>query len=186
MATGLSAVSPGDLLDRRVEITGPVERKMVINALNANVKVFMADFEDSLAPNWEKVIDGQINLRDAVNGTISYTNEAGKIYQLQTQPGGTGLPRTRFALAREARHLGVKKPSPAACLILRSTFSTTIKTCSPKAAVPISICQKPSPRQEAAWWSEVFSFTEDRFNLPRGTIKATLLIGNPAGGIPDG
>ncbi|CDL41907.1 Malate synthase [Citrobacter freundii] len=77
---------PDDLLDRRVEITGPVERKMVINALNANVKVFMADFEDSLAPEWSKVIDGQINLRDAVNGTISYTNEAGKIYQLKPNP----------------------------------------------------------------------------------------------------
>lgn len=69
---------PQDLKDRRVEITGPVERKMVINAMNANVKVFMADFEDSLAPDWRKVIEGQINLRDAVNGTISYTNEAGK------------------------------------------------------------------------------------------------------------
>ena len=69
-----------------MEITGPVERKMVINAMNANVKVFMADFEDSLAPDWQKVIDGQINLRDAVNGTISYTNEAGKIYQLKPNP----------------------------------------------------------------------------------------------------
>lgn len=77
---------PADLQDRRVEITGPVERKMVINALNANVKVFMADFEDSLAPDWNKVIDGQINLRDAVNATISYTNEAGKIYQLKPNP----------------------------------------------------------------------------------------------------
>ncbi|MGT4676721.1 hypothetical protein ACO2CR_22300, partial [Aeromonas caviae] len=77
---------PVDLQDRRVEITGPVERKMVINALNANVKVFMADFEDSLAPEWSKVIEGQINLRDAVNGTISYTNEAGKIYQLKPNP----------------------------------------------------------------------------------------------------
>ena len=77
---------PDDLQDRRVEITGPVERKMVINAMNANVKVFMADFEDSLAPDWHKVIDGQINLRDAVNGTISYTNEAGKIYQLKPNP----------------------------------------------------------------------------------------------------
>ncbi|MGS2657340.1 hypothetical protein [Citrobacter koseri] len=62
---------PDDLQDRRVEILSPVERKMVINALNANVKVFMADFEDSLAPEWSKVIDGRINLRDAVNGTIS-------------------------------------------------------------------------------------------------------------------
>src|SRR5690606_29784045 len=77
---------PQDLQDRRVEITGPVERKMVINAMNANVKVFMADFEDSLAPDWRKVIEGQINLRDAVNGTISYTNETGKIYQLKPDP----------------------------------------------------------------------------------------------------
>lgn len=77
---------PADLRDRRVEITGPVERKMVINALNANVKVFMADFEDSLAPCWDKVIDGQINLHDAVKGTISYTNESGKVYQLKSNP----------------------------------------------------------------------------------------------------
>lgn len=77
---------PADLQDRRVEITGPVERKMVINALNANVKVFMADFEDSLAPSWQKVMEGHINLRDAVNGTISYTNESGKIYQLKPDP----------------------------------------------------------------------------------------------------
>ena len=77
---------PTDLRDRRVEITGPVERKMVINALNANVKVFMADFEDSLAPSWDKVIDGQINLHDAVKGTISYANESGKIYQLESNP----------------------------------------------------------------------------------------------------
>ncbi len=90
---------PADLQDRRVEITGPVERKMVINALNANVKVFMADFEDSLAPDWHKVIDGQINLRDAVNGTISYTNEAGKNLSVAARSGGSGLPRSRPASA---------------------------------------------------------------------------------------
>lgn len=69
---------PVDLEDRRVEITGPVDRKMVINALNSRAKVFMADFEDSLSPAWEKLIDGQINLRDAINGTISFQNEQGK------------------------------------------------------------------------------------------------------------
>ena len=76
-----------------MEITGPVERKMVINALNANVRVFMADFEDSLAPEWSKVIDGQINLRDAVNGTNSYTN------------GVIGLSCTWLASAGKTRHL---------------------------------------------------------------------------------
>ncbi len=92
-----------------MEITGPVERKMVINAMNANVKVFMADFEDSLAPDWQKVIDGQINLRDAVNGTISYTNEAGKIYQLKPNPAvlicrvrGLHLPEKHVTPARRS------------------------------------------------------------------------------------
>lgn len=77
---------PADLQDRRVEITGPPDRKMVINALNANVKVFMADFEDSLAPCWEKLIDGQQTLREAVAGTLRYTSENGKIYQLRADP----------------------------------------------------------------------------------------------------
>ncbi|MGL4454320.1 MAG: malate synthase A, partial [Plesiomonas sp.] len=76
---------PADLQDRRVEITGPVERKMIINALNANVKVFMADFEDSLAPSWEKVMQGQLNLRDAVDGTIEHRGENGKNYRLNAK-----------------------------------------------------------------------------------------------------
>ena len=130
---------PADLQDRRVEITGPVERKMVINALNANVKVFMADFEDSLAPDWRKVIDGQINLRDAVNGTISYTNEAGKIYQLQPNPAvlvcrvrGLHLPEKHVTWRHEA--------------IPGSLFDfITTRRCWRKEVVPTSICQKHRP-----------------------------------------
>ena len=72
-----------DLLDRRVEITGPVDRKMIINALNANVRVFMADFEDSLAPTWENVVEGQINLRDANRRTIDFTNPDGRKYTVE-------------------------------------------------------------------------------------------------------
>ena len=125
---------PDDLQDRRVEITGPVERKMVINAMNANVKVFMADFEDSLAPDWHKVIDGQINLRDAVNGTISYTNEAGKIYQLKPNPA-----------VLICRVPGVAKPFRAVCLTSPSISSTTTRICWQKAAAPISICRKHRP-----------------------------------------
>lgn len=135
---------PEDLQDRRVEITGPVERKMVINAMNANVKVFMADFEDSLAPDWRKVIEGQINLRDAVNGTISYTNEAGKIYQLKPNPAvlicrvrGLHLPEKHVTWRGEA--------IPEACLILHSISSTTTKPCWRKAAARISICLKRRP-----------------------------------------
>ena len=77
---------PDDLLDRRVEITGPVDRKMIINALNANVRVFMADFEDSLAPTWQNVVEGQINLRDANKRTIEFTNPDGKQYRLDPDP----------------------------------------------------------------------------------------------------
>src|SRR5262252_8181296 len=73
---------PNDLRDRRVEITGPVERKMIINALNSGASVFMADFEDSLSPTWENVVEGQQNLRDAVAGTIAFTGEGGKEYRL--------------------------------------------------------------------------------------------------------
>lgn len=166
---------PQDLLDRRVEITGPVERKMVINALNANVKVFMADFEDSLAPNWEKVIDGQINLRDAVNGTISHTNEAGKIYQLKPDPAvlvcrvrGLHLPEKHVTWRGEA--------IPGSLFDFALYFFHNHKNLRAKGSGPYFYLPKTQAWQEAAWWSEVFSFTEDRFNLPRGTIKATLLI----------
>jgi malate synthase len=166
---------PDDLLDRRVEITGPVERKMVINALNANVKVFMADFEDSLAPNWGKVIDGQINLRDAVNGTISYTNEAGKIYQLKPDPAvlvcrvrGLHMPEKHVTWRGEA--------IPGSLFDFALYFFHNHKNLLARGSGPYFYLPKTQAWQEAAWWSEVFSFTEDRFNLPRGTIKATLLI----------
>ncbi|MDU4364964.1 MAG: malate synthase A [Klebsiella oxytoca] len=166
---------PVDLQDRRVEITGPVERKMVINALNANVKVFMADFEDSLAPEWSKVIEGQINLRDAVNGTISYTNEAGKIYQLKPNPAllicrvrGLHLPEKHVTWRREA--------IPGSLFDFALYFFHNYKALLEKGSGPYFYLPKTQAWQEAAWWSEVFSFTEDRFELPRGTIKATLLI----------
>ena len=96
---------PTDLLDRRVEITGPVDRKMVINALNANVRVFMADFEDSLAPTWENVVEGQRNLRDANRRTIEFTNPDGRKYALNDPSGGLDRTRSRFASQRKARRM---------------------------------------------------------------------------------
>lgn len=135
---------PADLQDRRVEITGPVERKMVINALNANVKVFMADFEDSLAPDWNKVMDGQINLRDAVNGTISYTNEAGKIYQLKPDPTRIDLSCTWSTSARKTCYLA-GEAIPGSLFDFALYFSTTIKRCSLKVAARIFTCRKRKP-----------------------------------------
>lgn len=166
---------PADLQDRRVEITGPVERKMVINALNANVKVFMADFEDSLSPNWDKVIEGQINLRDAVNGTISYTNESGKIYQLKPDPAvlvcrvrGLHLPEKHVRWNGEAISGGL--------FDFAMYFFHNYRALLEKGSGPYFYLPKTQSYQEAAWWSQVFSFAEDYVNLPRGTIKATVLI----------
>lgn len=166
---------PDNLLDRRVEITGPVERKMVINALNANVKVFMADFEDSLAPSWEKVIEGQINLHDAVNRTISYTNENGKLYQLKADPAVL-ICRVRGLHLPEKHVLWEGKPIPGALFDFALYFYHNYQQLLKSGSGPYFYLPKLQAYQEAAWWSEVFSFTEDSFNLPRGTIKATVLI----------
>ncbi|MBL5931424.1 malate synthase A [Lelliottia amnigena] len=166
---------PQDLQDRRVEITGPVERKMVINAMNANVKVCMADFEDSLAPDWRKVIEGQINLRDAVNGTISYTNETGKIYQLKPDPAVL-ICRVRGLHLPEKHVTWRGEPIPSSLFDFALYFFHNYQNLLAKGSGPYFYLPKTQSWKEAAWWSEVFSYAEDRFNLPRGTIKATLLI----------
>ncbi|MBJ9999597.1 malate synthase A [Erwinia sp. S38] len=166
---------PRDLQNRRVEITGPVERKMVINALNANVNVFMADFEDSLAPSWDKVIAGQVNLRDAVNGTISYSNEAGKIYQLKPNPAVL-ICRVRGLHLPEKHVTWRGEPIPGSLFDFALYFFHNVEALLAKGSGPYFYLPKTQTYQEAAWWSEVFSYAEDRFDLPRGTIKATLLI----------
>jgi len=119
---------PPELLDRRVEITGPVDRKMVINALNADVKVFMADFEDALAPTWTNVLDGQINLRDAIRRTISYEDpKSGKKYNLQSDPALL-LARVR-GLHLDEKHITRNGENIPGCAlwISVSTFFTITK-----------------------------------------------------------
>ncbi|MCG3863178.1 MULTISPECIES: malate synthase A [unclassified Photobacterium] len=167
---------PTDLQDRRVEITGPVDRKMVINALNANVKVFMADFEDSFAPAWNEVIEGQRNLRDAVNGTINYTNShTGKHYQLADDPAVL-ICRVRGLHLPEKHVLWNGKPIPGALLDFALYFYLNQKALLAKGSGPYFYLPKLQAYREAAWWSDVFSYTEDEFGLTRGTIKATVLI----------
>lgn len=166
---------PGDLRDRRVEITGPVERKMVINALNANVKVFMADFEDSLSPSWDKLIDGQINLRDAVRGDISYTNENGKVYQLKSNPAVL-IARVRGLHLDEKHVLLDGKPIPGGLFDFALYFFHNYEALLAKGSGPYFYIPKLESWQEAQWWSDVFSMAEDSVGLPRGTIKATVLI----------
>ncbi len=166
---------PDDLQDRRVEITGPVERKMVINALNANVKVFMADFEDSLSPSWDKLIDGQINLRDAVRGTISYTNENGKVYQLKLDPAVL-IARVRGLHLDEKHVLFEGKPISGGLFDFALYFFHNYRSLLEKGSGPYFYIPKLESWQEAQWWSDVFSYAEDNVGLPRGTIKATVLI----------
>ncbi|MDR0770799.1 MAG: malate synthase A [Burkholderiales bacterium] len=167
---------PADLMDRRVEITGPVDRKMIINALNANVKVFMADFEDSLAPAWDKVIDGQVNLRDAVNGTITYTDpQTGKNYALKENPAVL-ICRVRGLHLPEKHVHWQGAPIPGGLFDFALYFHHNHRQLLDKGSGPYFYLPKTQTYQEAAWWSDIFSFTEDRYGLPRGTIKATILI----------
>lgn len=167
---------PKDLQDRRVEITGPTDRKMVINALNANVKVFMADFEDSLAPAWDKVLDGQINLRDAVNGDISYDNPAnGKHYQLEEDPAVL-ICRVRGLHLKEKHVTFNGQVIPGALFDFALYFYNNYSNLLRKGCGPYFYIPKLQSHTEAKWWSEVFHFTEDYFGLDTGTIKATVLI----------
>lgn len=166
---------PVDLEDRRVEITGPVDRKMVINALNSRAKVFMADFEDSLSPAWEKLIDGQINLRDAINGTISFQNEQGKVYQLKSDPAVL-IARVRGLHLDEKHVLLDGQPIPGGLFDFAVYFFLNHQALLKKGSGPYFYLPKLESWQEAQWWSDVFSYAEDQFSLPRGTIKATVLI----------
>ncbi|TFH91352.1 malate synthase A [Vibrio ouci] len=167
---------PQDLQDRRVEITGPTDRKMVINALNANVKVFMADFEDSMAPAWSKVLDGQINLRDAVNGDISYTNPVnGKHYALESDPAVL-ICRVRGLHLKEKHVTFNGQIIPGALFDFALYFYNNYAKLLKKGSGPYFYIPKLQSHKEAQWWSQVFHFTEDYFGLDTGTIKATVLI----------
>lgn len=170
------AAIPADLQDRRVEITGPVDRKMIINALNADVKVFMADFEDSHAPSWAGVIEGQINLRDANLGTISYVDPAsGKQYALRDDPALL-IARVR-GLHLWERHLWVDgEQIPGSLVDFGLYFFHNLQTRFAKNTGVYYYLPKLQSHHEAAWWSAVFHFTEQKFAVPTGTIRATVLI----------
>jgi len=166
---------PADLLDRRVEITGPVERKMIINALNSGASIFMADLEDSNAPSWDNVIQGQINLKDAVNGTISYINEQGKAYKLQERTA-TLMVRPRGWHLSERHILIDGEPASASLVDFGLYFYHNARTLLQKGTGPYFYLPKIESCKEARLWNEVFLFAQDYFGIPRGTIKATVLV----------
>ena len=166
---------PKDLLDRRVEITGPVERKMIINALNSGANVFMADFEDSNSPTWQNNLEGQSNLRDAVNSTISYVSPEGKEYALKPKVA-TLLVRPRGWHLTE-RHFQVDSaPISGSLFDFGLYFFHNAKNLINKGTGPYFYLPKMESHLEARLWNDVFVFAQDRLGIPRGTIRATVLI----------
>jgi malate synthase len=168
------AAPPRDLVDRRVEITGPVDRKMVINALNSGARMFMADFEDSNSPTWQNCVEGQANLIDAVDRTISLdTGE--KQYRLQDEIA-TLLVRPRGWHLHEA-HLLVDGDPVSASLF---DFGLYLFHCGQRqrdaGSGPYFYLPKLESHLEARLWNDVFLFAQDRLSIPRGTIRATVLI----------
>jgi malate synthase len=166
---------PPALLDRRTEITGPVDRKMVINALNSGAKVFMADLEDALSPTWENVTTGQRNLIDAVRRTISFANPDGKTYELNEETATLVVRPRGWHLVE--RHVRVEGQSISASLFdFGLTLFHNAKEQLARGAGPYFYLPKIESHLEARLWNDVFNVAQDRLEIPRGTIRATMLI----------
>jgi malate synthase A len=167
---------PADLLDRRVEITGPVERKMIINALNSGARVFMADFEDSNSPTWENNVEGQLNLGDAIRRTITFTApETGKAYRLNektavlmVRPRGWHLPEKHWFIDELA--------APGGLVDFGLFFFHNAAELLARGSGPYFYLPKLEGHLEARLWNDVFVFAEERLGIAPGTIKATVLI----------
>ena len=169
------APPPKDLVDRRVEITGPVDRKMVINALNADVKVFMADFEDATSPTWDNLLSGQINLKDAVRRQIDFVSPEGKQYSLSDNPA-TLMVRPRGWHLPEKHVLVDGQPMSGSLFDFGLYFFHNAKALLEQGSGPYFYLPKLESHVEARLWNDVFNFAQDRLGLSRGTIKATVLI----------
>jgi malate synthase len=167
---------PADLLDRRVEITGPVDRKMIINALNCGASVFMADFEDASTPSWANLIEGQFNLRDAIAGTIAFDDPAtGKHYKLKpktavlmVRPRGWHLPEKHVLVDGE--------PMSGSLFDFGLYFFHNAKTLLAKGSGPYFYLPKLESAEEAKLWNDVFVHAQAALGLAKGSIKATVLI----------
>jgi malate synthase len=166
---------PADLQDRRTEITGPVDRKMVINALNSGAKVFMADFEDATSPTWKNLIEGQVNLRDAVRRSISFTNPDGKQYKLNAQTA-TLMVRPRGWHLAEKHVLVNGKPISGSLFDFGLFAFHNARELLNRGSGPYFYLPKMESHLEARLWNDVFNFAQDALKIPRGSIRATVLI----------
>src|SRR4051812_11350907 len=168
------APQPKDMLDRRVEITGPTDRKMVINALNCGASTFMADFEDANCPTWHNMIDGQVNLRDAVRRTITL-EQNGKQYRLNDKTAVL-IPRPR-GWHLDEKHVEVDgEPVSGSLFDFALFFFHNAKELLQRGSGPYFYLPKMESHLEARLWNEVFVFSQDALGIPKGSIKATALI----------
>jgi malate synthase len=174
-STWTIAPIPADLQDRRVEITGPVDRKMVINALNSGAKMFMADFEDAHSPTWEGTIQGQINVRDAIDRTITFTGPEGKEYRLNEQIAAL-LVRPRGWHLNEKHVLIDGKPISGGIFDFGLYFFHNAKRLMAKGSGPYFYLPKLESHLEARLWNDIFVMAQQELGIPQGTIKATVLI----------
>jgi malate synthase len=167
---------PADILDRRVEITGPVDRKMIINALNSGAKVFMADFEDSNTPTWSNLIEGQINLRDAIRRTITYADPAsGKQYKLNDKTAVLFVRARGWHL--EERHVRVDgEPMSGSIFDFGLYFFHNAKELLARGSGPYFYLPKMESHLEARLWNDIFVRAQEKIGLPQGSIKGTVLI----------
>src|SRR5437763_5411489 len=165
---------PKDMLDRRVEITGPTDRKMVINALNSGASTFMADFEDANCPTWFNMIDGQLNLRDAVRRTISF-EQGGKHYQLKDRTAVL-IPRPRGWHLDEKHVLIDGKPVSGGIFDFALFFFHNAKELVARGSGPYFYLPKMESHLEARLWNDIFLAAQTELGIPRGTIRATALI----------
>jgi malate synthase len=166
---------PKDLEDRRVEITGPVDRKMVINALNSGASVFMADFEDANSPTWQNNLDGHVNLQDAIRRTITFESPEGKSYRLNAKIA-TLLVRPRGWHLDEKHFLVAGKPISGSLFDFGLYFFHNAKELMQRGTGPYFYLPKLESHLEARLWNDVFNFAQDAVGVPRGTIRATVLI----------
>jgi malate synthase len=167
--------TPPALNDRRVEITGPTDRKMMINALNSGAKVFMADFEDALSPTWWNVLDGQRNVIDAVRRTIAFDDPSGREYRLNDEIA-TLLIRPRGWHLVERHVLVDGRPISASLFDFGLVFFHNAKEQLTRGLGPYFYLPKMESHREARLWNDVFNAAQDALGVPRGSIRATCLI----------
>lgn len=166
---------PADFQNRRTEITGPTDRRMVINALNSGANVFMSDFEDANSPSWENIVQGQTNLRDAIRRTISFTNPDGREYRLKDQTATLAVRPRGWHLVE--KHLLVDgAPISGSLFDFGLYFFHNAKELLARGSGPYFYLPKMQSHLEARLWNDVFILAQEQLGLPRGTIRATVLI----------